>query len=300
MNRRQFLRLGAYISGGLISGLPTRFVYGSESDPSLRILFFSDVHAMLEHDAPVKLRETAKRMADIPFDLVIGGGDFVHGGFGSQSSEMEPRFAQAKSFLEAIGHPVEAVLGNHDMVGVRPADGSEPNPEPTRQFSELTGHSRFWRRFDRNGYRFFVLQSVEPVDAPERYHGRISTDQLAWIKSELTSTPPDMPLVICSHIPLRTTFKQVQDGPLAPLPPNLVVQNANDVLELFEDHRLLLVLQGHLHVNESIRWNQTEFLMGGAVSGAWWKGANQGTAPGFGLVHLGPPNRARWEYFGKP
>jgi len=72
-------------------------------------------------------------------------------------------------------------------------------------------------------------------------------------------------------------FFQTKDGPEAALPANLVVGNANEVLALSAQHRLVLVLQGHLHVNESLRWNELTFLTGGAVSDAWWKGDNWGT-----------------------
>jgi len=278
------------------AGLPFRYVRGSEADAPLRILFFTDVHSMLEKAVPEKLRETAKLISETPFDLVIGGGDFVHGGFQSTREAMKPRFQIAADFLGWIGHPVEAVLGNHDMVGVRPDDGSEPESDTTADFRALTGVSELWRRFDRNGYRIFILQSIQPVSTAERYHGRIADEQLIWLKTELENTPRNMPLIVCTHIPFRTTFIQAKEGPNVALAPNLVVQNANDVLTLFENHRLILVLQGHLHVNESIRWNQTEFLMGGAVSGSWWNGPNLGTPAGFGIVALGDPNRAFWEY----
>jgi hypothetical protein len=44
---------------------------------------------------------------------------------------------------------------------------------------------------------------------------------------------------------------------------------------------LILVLQGHLHVNEMIRWQNTAFVTGGAVCGKWWRGVWYGTEEGF-------------------
>ncbi|MEM9443826.1 MAG: hypothetical protein AAGA18_00605 [Verrucomicrobiota bacterium] len=63
----------------------------------------------------------------------------------------------------------------------------------------------------------------------------------------------------------------------------------------FKGHDLCLVLQGHLHVNEVVKWNKTTFIMGGAISGSWWNGSNQGTAEGFGLINWeeGSPT---WDY----
>ncbi len=301
MKRRAFLGRTLAASAAIWAGLPVFRVLGSDAGEGnkepLRILFFCDVHAMAEREAPKRLMETARRLADLPFDLVIGGGDFVHGGFRSTADVMEPRFEICRRFLDTLGHPVQAILGNHDMVGVIPPEGSDPDPDPTRLFRSLTGVEDLWRTFDVKGRRFFVLRSVEPFDGPGGYRGWVCDDQMKWLRARLAETPPDMPLVLCTHIPFRTTFKQMQEAPGAPLPSNLIVGNANELLEIFANHRLDLVLQGHLHINEWIRSNQTTFLMGGAVCGSWWKGPNLGTPAGFGVVELGTANNSsNWTY----
>ncbi len=297
LRRRRFLKIGGAATAAGIFGLPTRVLRAAENEniPPLRILYFTDVHSMLDRGAPEKMSLTAARMAAETADIIIGGGDFVHGGFRSSAKKMEPRFAACRKFLSEIGKPVRAVLGNHDLVGVRPDDGSKPELHPRNYFLEMTGLDRSWYSFDAGGYRFFVLDSVEPVEGPDFYRGCIDSIQLEWIQGELSKTPKNMPVVICSHIPLRTTFIQVLETPTTPLPAKLVVTNANEVLELFRGHRLIAVLQGHLHVDEQIRWNGLDFIMGGAVCGSWWKGGNLGTAPGFGVIELGRP-QATWRY----
>jgi len=54
-------------------------------------------------------------------------------------------------------------------------------------------------------------------------------------------------------------------------------------------------MQGHLHVNELLRWRDTTFINGGAICGSWWRGSRHGTEEGFGLVTL-RDNRVEWEY----
>lgn len=290
MGRRRFLAMGAAaVAGGLFPVFRVRA--GDPAHPPLRILFFTDLHAMLDRGAPEKMEATANLIKQTPCDLVIGGGDFVHGGFDSTPGAIAPRFDAAMAFLGKLGRPVKMVLGNHDLVA---ASSSGPR-EARRFFRELAGRKETHDLFDAGGHRFFVLDSVKVVDAPERYHGEVDNQQLAWIKEHLRRTPRDMPLVLCSHIPLRTTFLQAKNGPRSPLEPNLVVNNANEILDLFSNHHLVLVLQGHLHVNEHIAWNGLDFIMGGAVSGAWWTGDNMGTQPGFGIVELGPHPKT-WSY----
>jgi 3',5'-cyclic-AMP phosphodiesterase len=55
------------------------------------------------------------------------------------------------------------------------------------------------------------------------------------------------------------------------------------------------VLQGHLHVNELLRWKGTTFITGGAICGQWWRGPRLGTPEGFGVLTL-HPDRVEWEY----
>jgi len=74
-----------------------------------------------------------------------------------------------------------------------------------------------------------------------------------------------------------------------------VVVNNREVLARFEGHNLILVLQGHLHVNEMLRWRNTTFLTGGAVCGKWWRGVWHGTDAGFGVLKL-RGDHVDWEY----
>ena len=71
--------------------------------------------------------------------------------------------------------------------------------------------------------------------------------------------------------------------------------NNREVLERFRDHNLVLVLQGHAHVKELLRWRETTFITGGAICARWWRGPYYGTKEGFCVVELGPDG-IEWEY----
>lgn len=286
-----------WAAGALAAGAAwVRPVQAAGLERPLRLGFFTDVHAMTERDAPARMQAMAARMATVECDVWIAGGDTVHGGFASTMETMRPRFAVAREFLERIGRPVVPVLGNHDLVGVAPKDGATPEADPAAAWRELFGVREARRSFEVGGVRVFVVESVRPDAAAGGYRGEIGAEQREWLRRELTGTPAGQPIVLCSHVPLRTTFLQAKEGPTAALPPNLVVTDAAETLALFAAHRLVLVLQGHLHVDEQIRFNDTTFLMGGAVSGAWWQGANLGTPAGFGVVELSAEARPEWRY----
>lgn len=104
-------------------------------------------------------------------------------------------------------------------------------------------------------------------------------------------------MILVSHMPLLTGFYQLTEGLESPVPSNrCLVVNNREVLAAFGSHPAR-VLQGHLHVNELLRWRGTTFITGGAICGKWWRGDFHGTEPGFGVLHL-RPDRVDWEYHG--
>ena len=84
-------------------------------------------------------------------------------------------------------------------------------------------------------------------------------------------------------------------GPLAPNGKGGVINNGNEVLEIFKDYNLKLVLQGHLHFLEDLYANGVHFITGGAVCGQWWEGPRNGMEEGFLQIHVNGDNFT-WEY----
>ncbi len=262
---------------------------------TVRVLFFSDVHAGFDESVRVPLGMAARVMREVAADVVICGGDVIHGGHRSTVAECGPRFAQYQAFIEELGRSVEHVIGNHDLAGAAPKGGGEPAADARAMARRELGITEDYRTFDVGGYRFVVLDSVELNGGDAVYRGWVGAEQMAWLRGVVAESPRDQAFVLATHIPFRTTFSQRKDGPGAGLPENLVVGNANEVLAIFAGRNLPLILQGHLHSNEVIDWAGRKFVMGGAVCGGWWKGPNLETGFGFGVVTLGG-GRVEWEY----
>jgi 3',5'-cyclic AMP phosphodiesterase CpdA len=296
-SRRRFLRLAGLAGAASVVDLPARAAWAARGRPGvgLRLAFFTDVHARTEWDTPVAMARAARAIAAEKADLVIAGGDLITDGFQSAAATVAPRWRAYLEMQRAIGGPVEPVLGNHDLVAARPEDGSPASADPRAVFRSNLGVERTWRVVDGGGVRLFVLDSVEVTTDELKYHGRVSAEQLAWLGAELGRTAGDTPLVVATHLPLLTGFYQATEGAAEPAPANRVVVNNREVLELFAGHNLVLVLQGHLHVNELLRWRDTTFITGGAVCGKWWRGSWHGTAEGYGVATL-RPDRVEWDY----
>jgi len=293
LSRRQLVLAAAATAAGL--PLSTSWAMRGRRGSTLRIAFYTDVHTRLEWETPKALERTSKAINAEKADLVLAGGDLITDGFQSGEATVEPRWQAYMTMHDAIAAPVTAALGNHDLVAALPLDGSAAAADPRMVFRSQLGVKRTFQAFDAGGYHIIVLASVAVVGGELKYEGRIDQEQLIWLRRHLEGVDAGTPLVLLTHIPLLTAFYQATEGVTVSPPANRVVVNNVEALDLFADHNLILVLQGHLHVDEMLRWRDTTFITGGAVSGKWWRGPWHGTSEGFGVVTL-RPDRVEWEY----
>ena len=288
-NRRDFVTgLGAFVGSQVF--LPR--ILGSTELPQglkpVRIGFLTDCHAMDEHDAPDWLNSTAELMNSLKPELIIGGGDFVHGGFQSSGKVMEHRWVLADTFLKKIKTRIEPLIGNHDFYEPLQADGTPAQGDPRWRWRKYFGLDRTYRSFAWHGYRFLMLDSVKVVGGEDPYRGWIDAPQLAWIDRELEAIPSNEPIILCTHIPFRTSVAGSFGPLLGPSPGRVRVLNASLVMDKLQKRPVVAILQGHVHVNERLDWNGIPCITGGAVCGKWWKGPNMGTYPGLGMIEIIP------------
>lgn len=297
LSRRSFLR--SLSAGGLLFTSPVLAqtgwsIHGSERGV-LRLVFYTDIHARADWDTPAALARAASSINAQQPDLVLCGGDLIEGGFESTSDEVAPRWDAYLDMLGSIRGEHHAVIGNHDLVGARPSGGAVSETDPRLDYKRRLAVSRTYGSFDALGYHFMLLDSIRVADDPFKYHGWVSAEQRAWITEDLWRIPKDMPIILVLHMPLLTAFFGASKGATFQAQPNRVVINNVEVLDLFAERNLVLVLQGHLHVSEALRWRGTTFLTGGAVCGRWWQGAYYDTVEGFNAITL-RSDRIEWEY----
>ncbi len=219
-------------------------------------------------------------------DLIINGGDLIHLGFRLSEPAAEKRWDIYMGLHEAIRGEIFSTLGNHDLVAVSPKDGSPPSKDPRAMFRTRLGLERCYYSFDTLGYHFVVLDSTLIKAQEASYGGWIDPEQLEWLKEDLSKLPPSTPTVAVTHYPLLTNFYAATVGATQATPEKFVISNNVEVLKCFAGHKLILVLQGHIHVDELIRWRGITFITGGAICGAWWRGPRLGTKEGYGMVTL--------------
>ncbi|OGV47272.1 MAG: hypothetical protein A2X46_18190 [Lentisphaerae bacterium GWF2_57_35] len=257
-----------------------------EPTNELHFVFFTDVHARTEWDTPQALDWAAQAINEQTPDLIVGGGDYITEGFESCADVLAPRWEAYFKFQQALKAPVEAAIGNHDLVAAKPLGDGQPLADPRSVFRSKFGVESTYRSFDTNGYHFILLDPVEVSSGPLPYEGRMGESQIAWLRQDLAGVETSTPIVVVTHIPLKTGYFKESEVKGELPPPNRVVVNAGEVLECFRGYDPILVLQGHLHVAEKLAMNEVLFVTGGAVCGQWWRGSWKGTPEGFYVIDL--------------
>jgi 3',5'-cyclic AMP phosphodiesterase CpdA len=191
-------------------------------------------------------------------------------------------------YLETVKNlkmPVYNTLGNHEIYGIYKESGADSlNPEYGEKMFEMRMGKSYYS-FSHKGWKFIVLNSVED-NRRNGYVGKIDDVQIDWLRNELQETDRKTPIVISTHIPFITANTQKYVGSTVANDSSSVIFNGKEVLDLFTDYNLKLVLQGHLHTVEDIFIDGIHFLTGGAISAAWWTGPNKTFEEGFMLISV--------------
>jgi 3',5'-cyclic AMP phosphodiesterase CpdA len=257
-------------------------------------VFMTDIHVQPEKNAIPGFRKAIDKVNELQPDFVITGGDLVMDALGQSFGRADTLYNIYTGMLKEFKMPVYNTIGNHEHFGWYARSGVDPShPEYGDKMFEKRIGPRF-QRVDRNGWTFFLLDSVVK-DSTGGYDGGIDAEQLAWLKEQLATIPDTVPIAVSVHIPLLTLEAQLERGATAANSTGEVIVNSKEVLGLFKEHNLKLVLQGHLHYYETMHAFGTDYITAGSVAAAWWEGPYYGTEEGFLLVKVKGVD-ATWDY----
>jgi 3',5'-cyclic AMP phosphodiesterase CpdA len=246
----------------------------------------TDIHVQPELQADERFKAAISKVNELKPDFVITGGDLIMDAFEQTEERAKLLYELYLEISEEFNMPVFNTIGNHDVFGLRAQSGvSADHPQyGKKMFENYLGNGKTYFSFDHKGWHFIFLDSIGLTS--DGYYGVIDETQLEWLINDLKGVNNVRPIVVSIHIPLVSVFEQMRTHPTAALSPDLVVTNSFEVLDLFRDHNLTLVLQGHLHFVEEIVFRDVHFITGGAVSGAWWNGELNGFQEGFVVVNV--------------
>jgi 3',5'-cyclic AMP phosphodiesterase CpdA len=262
----------------------------TSSNNSFEFVFLTDIHIRPDMNAPIGFQMAIDEVNRLNPDFVLTGGDLVFDALRGNRQRSDSLFTLYKNMSKGFNMPVYHCLGNHDLFAVyeeSPEDENHPDYK-YGMFERYFGETYY--SFNHKGWHFIVLNSLDVTD-DKRYKGFVHEKQLEWLKDDLKKVDKATPVVVVTHIPLITTWKFVNGGS-----GTRTVENAPEVFELFENHNLKLVLQGHIHWKEEGFVNDWfHFITGGSIAGNGWKGRRHNTQEGF--IHIKVKDDGfSWEY----
>jgi len=274
---------------------------------SVRVAQITDIHLQPELGAAKGFAQCLHHLqsqADAP-KLILNTGDSIMDAMAQGEIRTKLQWDLWKGLLkEDCSLPIEHALGNHDYWGINRKKSGTSGEEPTwgkRWALDELGLEKSYRSFDRFGWHFIVLDSVDPFQ--NSYKAQLGEEQMEWLKQDLARTPKQTPVLVMSHIPIVSAgaiLNGVEETPDR----NLKISGGLMHLDSSKIHKLLrehgnvkLCLSGHLHILDRVEYDGITYLTSGAVSSSWWKGIRLDRFDyGYALVDLYEDGSFNHEY----
>ena len=298
IERRGFLKATAGALGGLaFTSGQTKSVAATAAKRVLRVAHLTDVHVYPDRKAPEGMASCLRHVQSQPDkpDLILFGGDQIMDAFAQTRPRAQIQWTIWNGVLKAENSlPYKFCLGNHDIWGWDRAKsqttGNEPDYGKKWAVGLLGMPARFYS-FDKAGWHFIALDSVQPGAEEPGYAAYLDAEQLDWLTKDLARVPATTPILVWSHVPIVSAMPLVKDRKKPTdemtVGAGLVHTDSRMLIDLFAKHpNVKACLSGHLHLVEHVQIKGVNYHCNGAVCGLWWKGKNAGFDEGYALLDL--------------
>jgi 3',5'-cyclic-AMP phosphodiesterase len=248
-------------------------------------VFFTDCHLEPELSGVEGTAKCFEQINHAKADFCIAGGDQVFDVCEQDLTRAHRLFdLYQKTEKDHLQGKVYYTVGNHDVIGINQKSPVEPGD---KEYGKKLYEDYFGQRyysFDHKGWHFIVLDSIG-IEYYKIFKANFDEEQLAWLKTDLDKVSTTTPIIVVTHVPIATVLGTISHhqsrGGVGP-----IASNSYAVHNLLAGHNLKAILQGHLHVWQKSEYQGVQYLISGAVSGAWWEGPMHGTPEGYTLCQI--------------
>ncbi len=206
-------------------GLFTSRAVAAQPDGIIDFVQISDSHIGFHQaanpDVSATLQSAVNAINALPNQpaFVVHTGDITH-------LSTPQQFGDAKSILGRLKAPLIALPGEHDVVG------NDFKPYLSN-FKIKDATDGGWASWDQNGVHFIVLLNVFNFEKM----GLLGTDQLDWLKKDLSVVYQTTPIVVFTHVPLYALYPQW----------GWTTEDGSKALAMLASFDHVTVLNGHIH-----------------------------------------------------
>ncbi|WP_165073413.1 metallophosphoesterase family protein [Paludisphaera rhizosphaerae] len=270
---------------------------GPDRKRVLRVAHLTDVHVKPEDRGAEGMAACLHHVQDLnpKPDFILLGGDHVMDCFKQKYDRTKVIWDLYGSVLKAeCSIPVYSCVGNHDVWGWDKGKAETRGDEPLfgkKWTIDAAGMPDRYYSFTKAGWKFLVIDSIQPGPTPVSFAAFLDEAQLDWLKRELRDTPPTTPILYMSHVPIFSAmalYKRRKDATTGGFVNcGDMHTDGTELLDLLSSHpNVKVCLSGHLHLMDSCRIRNVDFYCNAAVCAAWWWGAYQGFGEGYGVYDL--------------
>jgi len=218
MQRRDFLKLAGAAGMASLTG-PVAWAASAQSGMPLRFVAINDLHVLGPGTERIVARavEQINGLDDIAFTVVVGD-------LGTLGQEDE--MLLAKGALDGLAQPYFCVPGNHDFA---------PKIDNGYEHYEAAFDRRQWNASESaDAWVFLGLDTCNETKS----NVTVPPESIAWLRQQVEGLSPETPIALFGHHPFNPNTKAYR------------VANAEEVLSVFDEHNLKLVVSGHYHGNQ--------------------------------------------------
>ena len=221
--------------------------------------FLPDLHLRPDSAVLGNFERLSENLNALNTDFVLTGGDMIYTAKSVNDKKATALFDLMDKEFELLNMPVYLTMGNHENVGITEESGiDKSNPMWGKRMYEKRYNSRYYS-FTKEGWKFFILDGIKILEKEKNYTQGVDSIQIEWMKDELKKTDKETPIIISIHTPLINPHAMRESDSKA------LSSNAEAVLNLFEDHDLRIVLQGHNHTYMNLYIHGIHYISGGST-----------------------------------
>uniref|UniRef100_UPI003216C7F9 metallophosphoesterase family protein n=1 Tax=uncultured Draconibacterium sp. TaxID=1573823 RepID=UPI003216C7F9 len=239
-------------------------------------VFLPDIHLSPDSAVVADFDNVIKKVNKLNPDFILTGGDMIYTAKNVDEKKAKILFDFMDVKFKQLNMPIYYGIGNHEIVGLTAESGMDTSHPLWGKAMYEKRYGKRYRSFIHSGWKFILLDGMKILEEKRNYATGVDSVQINWLKNELNETDKKTPIVIFKHTPFIFP-KALYDSQSQALS-----AESEAILNLFNDHNLKMVLQGHNHVYMNLLINGIHYISGGST----WFEPHLGLNNGFVFVTI--------------